>query len=89
KHVFNLLQTWFHYVHRISPNSPNNSGVLLRSVHTCCWNCSFAQETVYTQGLFHLSKGDIIQICFSGQGLVDFDPKSTFVGLFMLESSRT
>ncbi|XP_059162137.1 uncharacterized protein LOC131945147 [Physella acuta] len=45
-----VYQTWFQYVHLVSPSSPAKSGVLLRTVHTCCSNCTNSQETSYTGG---------------------------------------
>ncbi|XP_059146813.1 CD40 ligand-like [Physella acuta] len=79
-------QTWFQYVRRHSANNPVLSGVLLRTVHTTCDNCTNSQETAYTGGVFYLQTGDLIQVCVSGQGLVDFGPEQTYLGLFLLQS---
>ncbi|CAL1533810.1 unnamed protein product [Lymnaea stagnalis] len=81
-------QTWFHYVHRISPNSPMNSGVLLRTVFTACPFCNRIDESGFTGGIFHLQAGDKIQVCFSGQGFIDYEPNTSFLGLFMLVSPQ-
>ncbi|KAH9499664.1 hypothetical protein Btru_074372 [Bulinus truncatus] len=76
-------KTLFSYVHRVSPNSPSNSGVLLRSALSC-ENCLGISETSYTGGVFYLQEGDIIQVCISQQAT--FDNESTYVGLFLLKS---
>ncbi|XP_059160929.1 CD40 ligand-like isoform X3 [Physella acuta] len=77
---------WFQYVRRHSANNPVLSGVLLRTVHTTCDNCTNSQETAYTGGVFYLQTGDLIEVCVSGQGLVDFGPEQTYLGLFLLQS---
>ncbi|XP_059169300.1 uncharacterized protein LOC131951046 [Physella acuta] len=77
-------QTWFQYVHRHSAHSPVLSGVLLRTVHTTCANCTHSQETANTGGIFNLQTGDLIQVSVSGQGLVDFGQGQTSLGLFLL-----
>ncbi|CAL1530015.1 unnamed protein product [Lymnaea stagnalis] len=79
-------RSWFHYVHRISPNSPMNSGVLLRAVHTICPQCNKSQESTYTGGIFHLTKGDTIKVCLSGLGIAGFSDESSYFGMFMLHS---
>ncbi|KAI8786422.1 hypothetical protein BgiBS90_013780, partial [Biomphalaria glabrata] len=40
-------QTWFHYVYRTRPNSPAMSSVILRTVFTCCPQCSKSRNSVY------------------------------------------
>ncbi|XP_059158153.1 uncharacterized protein LOC131942348 isoform X2 [Physella acuta] len=77
-------QTWFQYISRRSATSPVLSGVLLRTVHTCCSNCTGSQETAYTGGVFYLQAGDVIQISVSGQGLLDFGNEMTCLGLYLL-----
>ncbi|XP_059158160.1 uncharacterized protein LOC131942349 isoform X2 [Physella acuta] len=77
-------QTWFQYISRRSATSPVLSGVLLRTVHTCCSNCTGSRETAYTGGVFSLQTGDVIQVCVSGQGLVDFGTGLTYLGLYLL-----
>ncbi|KAH9503037.1 hypothetical protein Btru_075788 [Bulinus truncatus] len=80
------IQTFFAYLHRISPNSPSKSGVLMRSAYSCA-NCTNATETRFTGGVFHLQQGDIIQVCLSEQNAVEFLDDSTFTGLFLLAST--
>ncbi|XP_059160769.1 uncharacterized protein LOC131944248 [Physella acuta] len=77
-------QTWFQYISRRSATSPVLSGVLLRTVHTCCSNCTGTQETAYTGGFFYLLKDDVIQMIVSGQGLIDVGPGVSYLGLFLL-----
>ncbi|KAK0062128.1 tumor necrosis factor ligand superfamily member 6 [Biomphalaria pfeifferi] len=80
-------QTWFQYIYRMRPNSPAHSTVLTRVVHTCCLNCTNSQNTAYSAGVFYLEAGDMLQVCLTGQGLIAFDARSTYLGLFMLTSS--
>ena len=80
-------QNWFHYVHRISPNSPMDSGVILRSVYTACPNCSRIEDTSFTGGIFKLKAGDIIKVCLAGDGITEDNPTTSSVGLFMLYST--
>ncbi|XP_059160776.1 uncharacterized protein LOC131944254 [Physella acuta] len=77
-------QTWFQYISRRSATSPVLSGVLLRTVHTCCSNCTGSQETAYTGAVFHLRTGDLIQMSVSGQGLIEFSAGASYLGLYML-----
>ncbi|XP_055873012.1 uncharacterized protein LOC106065080 isoform X2 [Biomphalaria glabrata] len=76
-------QTQFMYVHRISPNKPQNSGVLLRGSLS---GRREGPETVYTGGIFLLNSEDHIQICLGSDIILPVDSDSSFVGLFMLES---
>ncbi|XP_059145976.1 uncharacterized protein LOC131933197 [Physella acuta] len=82
-------QTWFHYVHKSNINNPHRSGVLLRTVHTCCPDCVDSRETAYTGGAFYLEAGDTIQSCVSVQGVVSVDDRSSFLGLVMLNSQES
>ncbi|CAL1531442.1 unnamed protein product [Lymnaea stagnalis] len=79
-------KTNFHYVHRISPNNPMYTGMLLRSVYTCSDNDGLSGDTLFTGGIFYLNEGDVIQVCFSDSQTVDFDYSSYF-GLFMLDAN--
>ncbi|CAL1543986.1 unnamed protein product [Lymnaea stagnalis] len=80
--------TWFHYVHRIGPNNPMNTGVLLRTVYKPCQLCHDLPETKYTGGIFHLRVGDQVKVCLSGHGFVNYDPMSTYFGLILLASKE-
>ncbi|CAL1546476.1 unnamed protein product [Lymnaea stagnalis] len=77
-------KSWFHYVSRMSPNSPVNTGVLMRTVQTLSSDAQRGQESVFTGGIFHLQQGDMIYASFSEEMVVDFDNRSTFLGLFMI-----
>lgn len=81
-------QTWFHYVNRESPNHPMNTGVLLRSVHTCCPSCNRSAETSYTGGIFFINANDKLRITLSGEGLAEVNDQSSYFGIFMLASKR-
>ncbi|KAH9507619.1 hypothetical protein Btru_051633 [Bulinus truncatus] len=77
-------QTWTHYIERLSPNNPAQTGCLLRTSHTCCDECSMDEETSYTGGTFYLTAGDVIRVAIDGYGLVYFRQQSSFAGLMML-----
>ncbi|XP_059148926.1 tumor necrosis factor ligand superfamily member 6-like [Physella acuta] len=81
-------QTWGHYVEKISPNNPAQTGCLLKTAHTCCDACTMDEETSYTGGVFHLESGDVIRIVISGYGLVYFRQQTSFAGLMMLGNSN-
>ncbi|CAL1536014.1 unnamed protein product [Lymnaea stagnalis] len=78
------FQTRYHYVNRVSPNHPMNTGVLMRCAFTQCPNCIEGGRTSYAGGFFYLKANDIIRVTVSGEGLVTFDNKSSFLGLYML-----
>ncbi|KAH9500309.1 hypothetical protein Btru_073721 [Bulinus truncatus] len=79
-------QSWHTYLHRVSPNRPWNSGVLLRSSHTPCIECLKHEENRYIGGVFYLLQGDIIQICLSNPDIDNFNSETSFVGFFKLAS---
>ncbi|XP_059173852.1 uncharacterized protein LOC131954289 [Physella acuta] len=79
-----IYQTWFQYVSRNCARIPMMSGVLLRTVHTVCHNCTLNQETAFTGGVFYLLQGDTIQVVFSGQGIAQFNTVESYIGLVMI-----
>uniref|UniRef100_A0A0B7AQH4 THD domain-containing protein n=1 Tax=Arion vulgaris TaxID=1028688 RepID=A0A0B7AQH4_9EUPU len=81
-------QTWHQYIHRERAQDPANSGILLEMTHTACHNSSNHQETSYIGGTFYLKKGDHIEVCLSGLGLVRYKKESSFMGLFMVSSGE-
>ncbi|XP_059166878.1 uncharacterized protein LOC131949127 isoform X2 [Physella acuta] len=80
-------QTWFHYLQKENPRSPMRSGVLLRTVHTVCPNCTGSQESSYTGGVFGLEQGEKLFVTMSGQGIVELDTESSHLGLFLLQTT--
>ncbi|BFZ20674.1 hypothetical protein BsWGS_23713 [Bradybaena similaris] len=78
------VENWSQYVHRTRPNSPANSGLLLETSHTSCSDCRNHQESAFAGGTFALKKGDLIQVCISGLGLVQFRKESSFLGIIRL-----
>ncbi|KAH9487587.1 hypothetical protein Btru_071950 [Bulinus truncatus] len=81
-------QTLFQYVKRESPNNPQYSGVLMRSVYTPCQDCEHFEETSFIGGVFHLQYGDYVRVCVSSEDVVNFETPSTYAGLVMLNSNR-
>ncbi|CAL1526490.1 unnamed protein product [Lymnaea stagnalis] len=79
-----LYTTWGHSVEKLSPNSPAQTGCLLKTAHTCCDHCTMDEETSYTGGVFNLEAGDIIRVSVSGHGLVYFRQQTSFAGVFMI-----
>ncbi|CAL1542721.1 unnamed protein product [Lymnaea stagnalis] len=77
-------QTWAHYVEKITPNDPAKTGCLLKTVHTCCDECTMDEETSYVGGTFELEAGDVVRILVSGHGLVYFRQQTSFAGLVMM-----
>ncbi|XP_059173873.1 tumor necrosis factor ligand superfamily member 6-like [Physella acuta] len=78
------FQTWLHYVLRHRHNSPANSGIIMRTVHTLCPTCKGNMETAFIGGVFNLSANDEIQVAMSGSHLFDWHRHSTYLGLFFL-----
>ncbi|CAL1542723.1 unnamed protein product [Lymnaea stagnalis] len=81
-------QTWSHFVEKISPNNPSQTGCLLKTAHTCCDECTLDDETSYTGGVFRLEAGDILRVVISGHGLVFFKQQTSFAGLMMLGTAN-
>ncbi|BFZ05864.1 hypothetical protein BsWGS_08903 [Bradybaena similaris] len=79
-------QTWLHYVIRLSPNIPDNTGVLLQTIYSACGMCQNNSGTAFTGGVFHLKNDDFIQVEASKPSMVDYSHVSTYIGLMMLTS---
>ncbi|KAK0061956.1 hypothetical protein Bpfe_008449 [Biomphalaria pfeifferi] len=73
----------FVYIHRIAPNNPQNTGVLLRGTMSCRENVT---ETIFLSGIFHLHSSDQIQVCIGTDFAISINSKNSFVGIFMLKS---
>ncbi|KAH9519048.1 hypothetical protein Btru_009000 [Bulinus truncatus] len=85
--VLSTHPTAFHYTHRVSPNNPSSSGVLLRTAFTADPNSVKNNESTFSGGVFYLLSGDIIQNCVSIHNSSTIDEDSSFTGLTMLSST--
>ncbi|KAH9513019.1 hypothetical protein Btru_035601 [Bulinus truncatus] len=79
-------QTWGNFIVKIRENSPANSGVLVKTVHSCCFNCRNDHHSTFTGGVFNFLAGDHIYVESSGSGIIRFEDTASFFGLYILGS---
>ncbi|CAL1530013.1 unnamed protein product [Lymnaea stagnalis] len=84
-----VQRTLFHYVHRVCPPEKQMySVVLLSSVHTLRLNNASIVKLSSMGGVFHLTKGDVIQVRLISQAKIELVEGSNHLGLFLLHSQN-
>ncbi|KAH9514752.1 hypothetical protein Btru_023541 [Bulinus truncatus] len=81
-------KTWGNYIIRMSPQSPANSGCLVKTAHTCCDKCTDDHHSTFTGGVFYFLKGDHIYVESSGGGIIRYEDTASFFGLYMLGTNK-